>query len=111
MTTIIGNGTVLSGGERPAVLADGGVAWQGDRVLAVDRMAALRAHYPEAEVLDARGGLIVPGFVNLHHTSTRRSPAASIPASSRTASPSFSRACGGASTAASTNRWSGCRPA
>jgi putative selenium metabolism protein SsnA len=67
MTTIIGNGTVLSGGERPAVLADGGVAWEGDRVVAVDRMAALRAHYPEAEVVNARGGLILPGFVNLHH--------------------------------------------
>ena len=67
MTTIIGNGTVLCGGERPAVLADGGVAWEGDRVVAVDRMTALRALYPEAEVMDARGGLILPGFVNLHH--------------------------------------------
>jgi putative selenium metabolism protein SsnA len=67
MTTIIGNGTVLSGGDRPTVLADGGVAWQGDRVQAVDRMAALRAGYPEADFVDARGGLIVPGFVNLHH--------------------------------------------
>jgi putative selenium metabolism protein SsnA len=67
MTTIIGNGSVLSGGERPTVLADGGVAWHGDRVQAVDRMAALHARYPEAEFVDARGGLIVPGFVNLHH--------------------------------------------
>lgn len=67
MTTIIGNGTVLSGGERPTVLANGGVAWLDDRIQAVDRMAALRADYPEAEVVDARGGLILPGFVNLHH--------------------------------------------
>jgi putative selenium metabolism protein SsnA len=67
MTTIIGNGTVLTGGEQPAVITDAGVAWQGDRIQAVDRMAALRASYPEAEIVDARGGLILPGFVNLHH--------------------------------------------
>jgi putative selenium metabolism protein SsnA len=67
MTTIVGNGTVLGGGERPAVLADGGVAWEGDRIQAIDRTAALRARYPDADVVDARGGLILPGFVNLHH--------------------------------------------
>ena len=67
MTIIIGNGTVLSGGERPTVLSDGGVAWFNDRIQAVDRMVALRAGYPGAELLDARGGLILPGFVNLHH--------------------------------------------
>ena len=67
MTTIIGNGTVLTGGEPHAVLEDGGVACEGDRIQAVDRIAALRARYPEAEVVDARGGLILPGFVNLHH--------------------------------------------
>mgnify|MGYP001765333888 FL=1 len=67
MTTIIGNGTLATGGERPAVLADGAVAWQGDRIDAVGSTASLRARWPEAEVLDARGGLILPGFVNLHH--------------------------------------------
>jgi putative selenium metabolism protein SsnA len=67
MTTIIGNGTVHTGGERPIVLADAGVAWQGDRILAVGPLNELRADHPEAETLDARGGLILPGFVNLHH--------------------------------------------
>jgi putative selenium metabolism protein SsnA len=67
MAMILGNGTVVTGGERPEVLADGGVAWQGDRIEAVDRTAALRARWPEAELVDARGGLILPGFVNLHH--------------------------------------------
>jgi putative selenium metabolism protein SsnA len=67
MVTILGNGTVISGGTRPRVIADAAVAYEGDRICSVDRPAALAERYPEAELLDARGGLIMPGFINLHH--------------------------------------------
>ena len=67
MTTIIGNGSVVTGGDAPSVLSRAAVAWEGERVQAVDGTDALRARYPDAEVIDARGGLILPGLVNLHH--------------------------------------------
>ena len=65
--TVLGNGHVLSGWERPTVIAGGAVAWEGERILASGPEAEIREAYPAACYLDARGGLILPGFVNLHH--------------------------------------------
>jgi len=67
MATIVTNGTVVTGGSSPRVIADAAVAWDGDRICSVDRPATLFERYPGAVVLDARGGLILPGFINLHH--------------------------------------------
>ncbi len=67
MATILVNGTVFTGGPQPRVVSDAAVVWEGDRICALDRTATLRERYPNATVLDARGGLVLPGFVNLHH--------------------------------------------
>ena len=67
MTTILTNGTVVTSWARPRVINDAGIAWDGDRIRALDRPAVLLERFPGASVLDAEGGLIVPGFVNLHH--------------------------------------------
>lgn len=69
---LMGNGVVVTGfGSRAvpqtAVLAAGAVVWRGDRIVAVGPEAALRRDYPDARLLDARGGIIMPGLVNLHH--------------------------------------------
>jgi putative selenium metabolism protein SsnA len=64
---LLHNGTVVSGGEIPEVLIGGSVAWSGSRIVAVGPGEALRQRYPDAELLDARGGLILPGLINLHH--------------------------------------------
>ena len=64
---VLHNGTVLTGGETPEVWTDGAVAWSGSRIVAVGSEAELRAEYPEAMRLDARGGLVMPGLINLHH--------------------------------------------
>lgn len=70
-TMLVSNGVVLSGGvstgTSPQVMLDGAVAWVGDRVVAVGPAAELERGYPEAQRLDARGGFILPGFINLHH--------------------------------------------
>jgi cytosine/adenosine deaminase-related metal-dependent hydrolase len=65
--TVLGNGHVVSGWENPTVIAGGAVAWEGGRILAVGPEAEIRGACPAARFLDARGGLILPGFVNLHH--------------------------------------------
>lgn len=65
--TILGNGVVATGGAEPRVLAGGAVAFGGDRIVDVGPESVLREKHPSAAYLDARGGLIAPGLVNLHH--------------------------------------------
>jgi putative selenium metabolism protein SsnA len=71
-TVLLGNGFVLSGAVTPDpfvpdVVPGGAVAWSGDRIQAVGAEADLRRQFPEARYLDARGGVVLPGLVNLHH--------------------------------------------
>ncbi len=65
--SILHNGVVVTGGDPPEVLTEGAVAWSGERIVAVGPEAAVRRQYPEATLLDARGGLVLPGLINLHH--------------------------------------------
>jgi len=64
---VLYNGTVVTGGEAPEVWTEGAVAWSGSQIVAVGSEAELRKEYPEAELLDAHGGLVMPGLINLHH--------------------------------------------
>lgn len=64
---ILGNGVVATRFAEPEVIADGAVAWRDGRIVAVGTEAELRAAYPDAAYLDAGGGVILPGLVNLHH--------------------------------------------
>ena len=59
---IIGNGSVITRDPELPYLADGAVAVQGEEILAVGPCADLKAAYPDAEFLDARGGVIMPGL-------------------------------------------------
>ena len=65
--TIVGPGTVVTAFGGADVVPDGAVAWQDGRVIEVGRREVLALAHPGADVLDARGGLILPGLVNLHH--------------------------------------------
>ena len=47
-------------------LPDGGVVTDGGRIAEVGKTADLKAKYPEAEFVDARGGVIMPGLINAH---------------------------------------------
>ncbi len=49
------------------VVEPGAVLWHGDRIVAAGRERELRFPSQPDEVLDARGGMILPGFINLHH--------------------------------------------
>lgn len=65
---VLGDGVVVPG-FLPAqdILPTGGVVWEKERILAVGPFAELRRAYPHAKLLDARGGLILPGLINAHH--------------------------------------------
>lgn len=70
--TLLGNGTVVAGFSdssliQPRIIPQGAVAWRGERIAAVGAESKLRQEFPEATFLDAQGGLILPGLINLHH--------------------------------------------
>ena len=44
----------------------GAVAFEGSLITEVGEEAALRAKYPEAEIIDAKGGVIMPALINAH---------------------------------------------
>ncbi|WP_406676755.1 putative aminohydrolase SsnA [Moorella sp. ACPs] len=63
---LIGNGRLLSLVPENPYQENGAVAIDGDRIVAVGPTAELRRRYPEAEWLDARGMVIMPGMINTH---------------------------------------------
>ncbi len=63
---LVVNGRVVTRDERMPYLEDGAVAIEGEKILAVGPRAELEATYPEAERLDAHGGVIMPGLINCH---------------------------------------------
>lgn len=42
------------------------MAWEKGRVIAVGRQADLMDRFPRARSVDARGGIVVPGFIDPH---------------------------------------------
>lgn len=65
MKLLIGPGIVATMGSR-GVLHDAGVLVEGDRVTVVAGYQELSELYPDAERIDARGAVIMPGLTNAH---------------------------------------------
>jgi putative selenium metabolism protein SsnA len=67
---LIVNGTLVTfDSARPPsdqIIPNGAVAIEGNYILAVGQEDRVRAAYPGRDVVDARGGLVLPGFINLH---------------------------------------------
>ena len=62
--TIIGNGTIVSRDPDCPFIENGEVAFEGPAIREVG--TGLREKYPAAEYIDARGRLVMPGFINTH---------------------------------------------
>ncbi len=45
---------------------NGGVVTEGSKIVAVGTTAELKAAYPNADFVDAKGGVIMPGLINAH---------------------------------------------
>ena len=63
---LVGNGKVITRDEALPYLEDGAVLLDGEAVREVGPLAELKAKYPGAEFVDARGGVIMPGLINVH---------------------------------------------
>lgn len=66
MAWLIIHGTVCTMEDPPRVIEDGAIAIEEDRIVMVGTTAEVRAHYPDAEALDARGQLVLPGSICAH---------------------------------------------
>lgn len=64
---LIGNGRVVTRDPEHPFYEDGCVYIEENMIRATGETTALRAAHPDAEFLDARGGVIMPGLINAHN--------------------------------------------
>jgi 5-methylthioadenosine/S-adenosylhomocysteine deaminase len=63
---VVRNGTLVTVDASRRVIAHGAVAVDGSRIAAVGTEAEVDAQFRGKEVLDAAGGIVMPGLVNAH---------------------------------------------
>jgi 5-methylthioadenosine/S-adenosylhomocysteine deaminase len=63
---LVSHGTVVTVDRSHRVIADGAVAVDKGRIVAVGPRASVSAEFQPKEVLDASGGIVIPGLVNAH---------------------------------------------
>jgi len=63
---IIGNGRLITRDLKNPFLEDGAVAMEDGVIKSVLTTDEMRKAYPQAEYIDARGGVIMPAFINTH---------------------------------------------
>ena len=64
---LIANGKVITrDGDGTGYFPDGGVVTDGGKIVEVGTTDALKSKYPQAEFVDAKGGVIMPGLINCH---------------------------------------------
>ena len=63
---LVGNGKIITRDDTRPFIENGGVLIEGKLIKEVGKSDTLRAKYPEAEYIDARGRLVMPGLINVH---------------------------------------------
>ncbi|MBR0468838.1 MAG: putative aminohydrolase SsnA [Mogibacterium sp.] len=63
---LVGNGQLITRDPEFPYLKDGAVVIDGEVIKDVGSLADMKAAYPDAEFIDAKGGVIMPGLINAH---------------------------------------------
>ncbi len=63
---LITHGRIATFGKDPQLIDDGAICIADDEIIAVGPTAELRVRYPEAEQIDAKGRLVLPGSICAH---------------------------------------------
>lgn len=63
---VIGNGRLVTRDEAHPFYENGAVAVDGGTILEAGGLSQIKEKYPEAEFVDAKGGVIMPAFINTH---------------------------------------------
>ncbi|MDR1043067.1 MAG: putative aminohydrolase SsnA [Clostridiales Family XIII bacterium] len=66
MAILITNGKVITQDAARPFLDGGAVAIEGTKIAEVGATGDLLKRYPDAEIVDANGKLVMPGFINCH---------------------------------------------
>ena len=64
---LIGNGLLITRDEKNTYLDNGCVAVEGNEIVNVASTEEMKTQYPDAEFIDAKGGVIMPGLINTHN--------------------------------------------
>jgi putative selenium metabolism protein SsnA len=64
--TLIANATIATLDQQHELLGDGALLVRDGLIAALGKTADLRAQHPDAEMVDARGGLVLPGLLCTH---------------------------------------------
>ncbi|MBT9776490.1 putative aminohydrolase SsnA [Clostridium sp. MCC353] len=63
---VIGNGRMITRDDSNPFVECGAVAIDGNTIVKVGSLDEVKQAYPDAEYIDARGGVIMPSFINVH---------------------------------------------
>ena len=63
---VIGNGRMITRDASNAFIENGAVAVDGNTIKMVGVTDEVKKAYPDAEFVDAHGGIIMPAFINTH---------------------------------------------
>src|SRR5690349_10954111 len=63
---IVGGGTVVTMDGSRRIIEDGAIAVKGDSIQAVGPQAEVESKYAAKQQINARGKLVLPGFINGH---------------------------------------------
>lgn len=63
---IVGNGRMITRDVSCPFLEDGAVVMDGNKIIEVGQTKDIKQAYKEAEYIDAKGGVIMPAFINAH---------------------------------------------
>ncbi|NLG82297.1 MAG: putative aminohydrolase SsnA [Bacilli bacterium] len=63
---LIGNGIVVTRDQENNIIENGAVLVEGNRITEVGEYSILKEKYPKARFINAKGNLIMPGFINTH---------------------------------------------
>ncbi len=63
---LIGNGKVFTRDSKNQFIDNGAVLIDGKLIKAIGKTEDLKKQYPEAEFKDAKGRLVMPGFINTY---------------------------------------------
>ena len=63
---VIGNGKLFTRNDEMPFVENGAVAIEGTKIASVGETEAIKKQYGDAEFIDAKGGVIMPAFINTH---------------------------------------------
>ena len=63
---IVGNGRLITRNPDAPFYESGAVAIEGNSIVKAGELKTIQAEFPNAEFIDAKGGVIMPAFINVH---------------------------------------------